>query len=50
MLETAHIEYGDVPFDAVFERQRALMETIARHRGDRETAQRLSRELYNEDK
>lgn len=44
VLETAHVEYGDVPFDAVFSRQLALLETIARSRGDTEVINMLCRE------
>ena len=39
-----HVEYGDVPFDAVFSRQLALLETIARSRGDTEVINMLCRE------
>ena len=44
VLETEHVEYGEVPMDAVFERGRAMLETIARQRGDIENANVLSRD------
>ena len=43
-LETEHVEYGEVPMDAFFERGRAMLETIARQRGDIENANVLSRD------
>lgn len=44
VLETESVEYGDVPMDAFFERGRAMLETIARQRGDIENANALSRD------
>ena len=44
VLETEHVEYGDVPMDAFFERGRAMLETLARQRGDRENAALLTRD------
>lgn len=44
VLETAHVEYGEVPMDAFFERGRAMLETLARQRGDIENANVLSRD------
>lgn len=44
VLETAHVEYGEVPVDAFFERGRAMLETLARQRGDVENANVLSRD------
>ena len=44
VLETDHVEYGEVPMDAFFERGRAMLETIARQRGDIENANVLSRD------
>ena len=44
VLETEHVEYGEVPMDAFFERGRAMLETLARHRGDIENANVLSRD------
>ena len=43
-LETEHVEYGEVPMDAFFERGRAMLETLARQRGDIENANVLSRD------
>lgn len=44
VLETEHVEYGEVPMDAFFERGRAMLETLARQRGDIENANVLSRD------
>ena len=44
VLETEHVEYVEVPMDAFFERGRAMLETIARQRGDRENAALLTRD------
>ena len=44
VLETAHVEYGEVPMDAFFERGRAMLENLARQRGDIENANVLSRD------
>ena len=44
VLETEHVEYGEVPMDAFFERGRAMLETLARQHGDNENANVLSRD------